>query len=44
MTPVNEEGVVPILRKAKADGTPVVLEGNAGFKACKRYDNSICNM
>ena len=28
MTPVNEEGVVPILRKAKADGTPVVLEGN----------------
>ena len=28
MTPVNEEGVVPILRKAKAEGTPVVLEGN----------------
>ena len=28
MTPVNEEGVVPILRRAKADGTPVVLEGN----------------
>lgn len=28
MTPVNEEGVVPILRRAKANGTPVVLEGN----------------
>ena len=28
MTPVNEEGVVPILRKAKAEGMPVVLEGN----------------
>ena len=28
MTPVNEEGVVPILRKAKAEGMPTVLEGN----------------
>lgn len=28
MTPVNEEGVVPILRRAKANGTPVVLEGS----------------
>ena len=28
ITPVNEEGVVPILRRAKANGTPVVLEGN----------------
>lgn len=28
MTPVNEEGVVPILRRARADGMPVVLEGN----------------
>lgn len=28
MTPVNEEGVVPILRRARVDGTPVVLEGN----------------
>ncbi|RVT82728.1 sugar ABC transporter substrate-binding protein [Rhodobacteraceae bacterium CCMM004] len=28
MTPVNEEGVVPILRRAKADDMPVVLEGN----------------
>jgi ABC-type sugar transport system substrate-binding protein len=28
MTPVNEEGVVPILKKAKAEGMPVVLEGN----------------
>ena len=28
MTPVNEEGVVPILRKAKAEGMPVVLEGS----------------
>ena len=28
ITPVNEEGVVPILRRARANGTPVVLEGN----------------
>jgi len=28
ITPVNEEGVVPILRRAKAAGVPVVLEGN----------------
>lgn len=28
MTPVNEEGVVPILRRAKAEDMPVVLEGN----------------
>ncbi|MCJ8323391.1 MAG: sugar ABC transporter substrate-binding protein [Rhizobiales bacterium] len=28
ITPVNEEGVVPILRRAKANGVPVVLEGN----------------
>lgn len=28
MTPVNEQGVVPILRRAKAAGMPVVLEGN----------------
>ena len=28
MTPVNEEGVVPILRKAKAEGMPTVLEGS----------------
>ena len=28
MTPVNEEGVVPILRRAAANGTPVVLEGS----------------
>ncbi|MDQ0474112.1 sugar ABC transporter substrate-binding protein [Labrys wisconsinensis] len=28
ITPVNEEGVVPLLRKAKAAGIPVVLEGN----------------
>lgn len=28
MTPVNEEGVVPILRRARADGVPIVLEGN----------------
>ena len=28
MTPVNEQGVVPILRKAKAEGMPVVLEGS----------------
>ena len=30
MTPVNEEGVVPILRRARADGMPLVLEGNPG--------------
>lgn len=28
ITPVNEEGVVPLLRKAKAANIPVVLEGN----------------
>jgi ribose transport system substrate-binding protein len=28
ITPVNEEGVVPILRRAKSAGMPVVLEGN----------------
>jgi ABC-type sugar transport system substrate-binding protein len=28
ITPVNEEGVVPILRRAKSAGVPVVLEGN----------------
>ncbi|MEP2117181.1 sugar ABC transporter substrate-binding protein, partial [Bauldia litoralis] len=28
LTPVNEEGVVPLLRRAKAAGMPVVLEGN----------------
>ena len=28
ITPVNEEGVVPVLRRARANGTPVVLEGN----------------
>ncbi len=28
ITPVNEEGVVPLLRRAKAEGVPVVLEGN----------------
>lgn len=28
ITPVNEEGVVPILRRARAAGVPVVLEGN----------------
>jgi ribose transport system substrate-binding protein len=28
ITPVNEEGVVPILRRAKEAGVPVVLEGN----------------
>ena len=28
ITPVNEEGVVPLLRQAKADDIPVVLEGN----------------
>ncbi|MDR3493509.1 MAG: sugar ABC transporter substrate-binding protein [Ancalomicrobiaceae bacterium] len=28
LTPVNEEGVVPLLRRAKAAKIPVVLEGN----------------
>jgi ribose transport system substrate-binding protein len=28
ITPVNEEGVVPLLKKAKAANMPVVLEGN----------------
>lgn len=28
VTPVNEEGVVPLLRQAKSNDTPVVLEGN----------------
>lgn len=28
ITPVNEEGVVPLLRRAAAEGLPVVLEGN----------------
>jgi ABC-type sugar transport system substrate-binding protein len=28
LTPVNEEGVVPLLRRAKAEGMPVVMEGN----------------
>lgn len=28
ITPVNEEGAVPILRQARAAGVPVVLEGN----------------
>ncbi|WP_434362513.1 sugar ABC transporter substrate-binding protein [Parasalinivibrio latis] len=28
ITPVNEQGVVPILRRAKANGIPVVLEGS----------------
>ena len=28
ITPVNEEGVVPLLRKAKAANIPVVLEGH----------------
>ena len=28
ITPVNEEGVVPLLRQAKAANIPVVLEGN----------------
>lgn len=28
VTPVNEEGVVPLLRQAKAANVPVVLEGN----------------
>lgn len=28
ITPVNEEGVVPLLRQAKSNNVPVVLEGN----------------
>ena len=28
ITPVNEEGVVPLLRRAKQEDMPVVLEGN----------------
>jgi ribose transport system substrate-binding protein len=28
ITPVNEEGVVPLVRRAKEDGLPLVLEGN----------------
>ena len=28
ITPVNEEGVVPIVRKAKAEGMPLVFEGS----------------
>ena len=28
VTPVNEEGVVPLLRRAKQEAVPVVLEGN----------------
>jgi len=28
ITPVNEEGVVPLLRRAKQENVPVVLEGN----------------
>ncbi|TIU13995.1 MAG: sugar ABC transporter substrate-binding protein, partial [Mesorhizobium sp.] len=28
VTPVNEEGVVPLLRQAKSNDVPVVLEGN----------------
>lgn len=28
VTPVNEEGVVPLVRRAKEDGIPMVLEGN----------------
>ncbi|MCP4384528.1 MAG: sugar ABC transporter substrate-binding protein, partial [Hyphomicrobiales bacterium] len=28
LTPVNEEGVVPLLRRAKSEDMPVVLEGN----------------
>lgn len=28
ITPVNEEGVVPLLRRAKAENIPLVLEGN----------------
>jgi ribose transport system substrate-binding protein len=28
ITPVNEEGVVPLLRRAKEENLPVVLEGN----------------
>jgi ribose transport system substrate-binding protein len=28
ITPVNEEGVVPLVRRAKEDGIPMVIEGN----------------
>ncbi len=28
ITPVNEEGVVPLVRRAKEEGLPLVLEGN----------------
>ncbi len=28
VTPVNEEGAVPLVRRAKEDGVPLVLEGN----------------
>lgn len=28
ITPVNEEGVVPLVRRAKEEGMPLVLEGN----------------
>ena len=28
LTPVNEEGVVPLLRRAKEEGIPMVMEGN----------------
>ncbi len=28
ITPVNEEGVVPLVRRAKAENVPLVLEGN----------------
>lgn len=28
ITPVNEEGAVPLVRRAKEDGVPLVLEGN----------------
>jgi ribose transport system substrate-binding protein len=28
VTPVNEEGVVPLVRRAREDGVPLVLEGN----------------
>jgi ribose transport system substrate-binding protein len=28
VTPVNEEGVVPLVRRAKEEGLPMVLEGN----------------
>ncbi len=28
ITPVNEDAVVPLLRRAKQEGMPIVLEGN----------------